>query len=337
MTNYVVNVTQGQSRTAGSKAKQDVVYFLQKIGYQVLDYSVSSNRFLRVLTGFFQWKTALRGIKKDDFILYQYPAYSRFLGDRFVIEARKQGARIAILLHDVNSLRMYRDAPADQQREIDFLNQFDQVIAHNDQMKQWLVAHGVKSLVVPLKIFDYQADYQMNMLEQCDFSERPTVAYTGNLAKSVFLQKLALPIPIGLYGIAPAPTYPQNITYHGSFDAVDLGDAVQEEFGLVWDGNSIDTCTGVLGEYLQYNNPHKTSFYLSKGMPVIIWKKAALARFVEEYECGITVESLGNLDQELYNLTKSDRKKLQENAIKIGQMIRRGDFLKQAIRQLPEI
>ena len=59
---------------------------------------------------------------------------------------------------------------------------------------------------------------------------------------------------------------------------------MDQNFGLVWDGTSLDGCNGRYGEYLKFNNPHKTSLYLSCGIPVIIWKEAALADFVEEHK-----------------------------------------------------
>ena len=34
----------------------------------------------------------------------------------------------------------------------------------------------------------------------------------------------------------------------------------------MWDGPSPDTCAGVYGAYLRYNNPHKTSLYLAAGL-----------------------------------------------------------------------
>mgnify|MGYP007079152982 FL=1 len=51
------------------------------------------------------------------------------------------------------------------------------------------------------------------------------------------------------------------------------------DFGLVWDGFSVDACTGNFGEYLKYNNPHKTSLYIRCELPVIIWDQAALSDF----------------------------------------------------------
>lgn len=332
MTNYVVNVTQGQNKTAGSKAKKDVVFFLSKYrSYKIIDYTVINNRFFRIIKGIFQWKASFRNIDEEDMVLFQYPAYSRFLGDCFVHEARKHGTKISILLHDVNSLRMYKNSSKKIKRELDFINKFDFVIAHNKNMATWLVNHGVYKKIISLGIFDYQADYLMNDISLVSDKKEPTIAFTGNLGKSTFLEKINSNIPINLYGVFPAEKYPENIDYRGSFDSEKLGNVVDDEFGLVWDGDATESCTGVLGEYLKYNNPHKTSFYLSNGMPVIIWRKAALAEFIVRNGCGIVIDSLNDLDLVFSELTLNDRLKLKENAIKIGSMLRDGHFLIDAV------
>lgn len=75
---------------------------------------------------------------------------------------------------------------------------------------------------------------------------------------------------------------------------------------MVWDGTSVSTCTGDFGEYLQYNNPHKTSLYIRCQLPVIIWKQAALADFVRENGIGICVDSLEELEKILNTLSEEE-------------------------------
>lgn len=86
----------------------------------------------------------------------------------------------------------------------------------------------------------------------------------------------------------------------------DLIATAQGDFGLVWDGTSVSTCTGDFGEYLQYNNPHKTSLYIRCQLPVIIWNKAALADFVRENGIGICVDSLEELEKILNTLSEEE-------------------------------
>ena len=60
----------------------------------------------------------------------------------------------------------------------------------------------------------------------------------------------------------------ENETYFGSFLPDELPAALEGGFGLVWDGDSAETCSGVFGEYLRYNNSHKASLYLASGFPL---------------------------------------------------------------------
>lgn len=326
MTKFIIQVTQGQNRTAGTKAKADVVDILKKDGFKVINYQIASNKYMRVLTSVGKWKKLLCDVQPGDQVFYQYPAYSRYMGDQFIREVRNKKAIPYLILHDVNSLRMYINSSKDSTREIAFFNKFDGIIAHNDTMKKWLEEHNINVRIVSLQIFDYLADYDM---DHGDLTN--TVAYTGNLEKSTFLKKLEIDTPISLYGINPQIPYPAGISYRGSFDSDELGDTVKESFGLVWDGDSITTCSGVLGNYTRFNNPHKTSFYLSKGMPVIIWNQAALAKFIVDNDCGISIGSLKDLDKSLTGLSSEKKMIMKNNAIQIGQKIRRGYYLITAI------
>ena len=64
-------------------------------------------------------------------------------------------------------------------------------------------------------------------------------------------------------------SYPMKPIF-GSFLPDELPSALEGSFGLVWDGDSSKTCSGVFGEYLRYNNSHKASLYLASGFPIIV-------------------------------------------------------------------
>lgn len=109
------------------------------------------------------------------------------------------------------------------------------------------------------------------------------------------------------------------------------------DFGLVWDGDSADACAGNTGAYLRYNNPHKTSLYLACGMPVIVWREAAIADFVLKNEVGIVVESLSGLDEIISAISDESYQKMCKNAARIGQKLRAGEYFKAAMEQALEI
>ena len=103
---------------------------------------------------------------------------------------------------------------------------------------------------------------------------------------------------------------------------------------MVWDGPSAESCEGVFGEYLKYNNPHKCSLYLAAGLPVIIWKQAALAPFIVGNHLGFCVNSLDEIDSVLDKITDEEYKTISQNCRKIGEKIRSGYFLTKALRKI---
>src|SRR5690606_41821367 len=41
--------------------------------------------------------------------------------------------------------------------------------------------------------------------------------------------------------------------YQGSFPPDEVAQYIKGHFGLVWGGNAVEKCSGILGEYLKYN------------------------------------------------------------------------------------
>ena len=103
-------------------------------------------------------------------------------------------------------------------------------------------------------------------------------------------------------------------------------------FGLVWDGDDLDACTGEWGEYLRWNNPHKLSLYLASGLPVVTWSEAATADFIKEHDVGFTVSSLRDLPGEFAQIPKERYSEMQSNARKLAEKLRSGYFLTAAMR-----
>lgn len=136
-----------------------------------------------------------------------------------------------------------------------------------------------------------------------------------------------------LHGIDSLP----HISYHGFIKSDELIASVQADFGLVWDGESLDGCTGSWGEYLKYNNPHKTSLYIRCGLPIIIWKGAALAQFIEQEQIGICITSLTELDSILSMLTEDEYRKMKQNVLHLSEKLSKGYYFKQAVNKALKI
>lgn len=101
----------------------------------------------------------------------------------------------------------------------------------------------------------------------------------------------------------------------------------------MWDGNSIHGCTGLIGDYLKVNYPHKLSLYIAAGLPVITWKKAAIAQIVEDYNIGFTVDSLSDISSYIDSLHEDDYQMYLQNIASLQKKIISGVFTKSAFEE----
>lgn len=106
------------------------------------------------------------------------------------------------------------------------------------------------------------------------------------------------------------------------------------DFGLVWDGDSLETCQGDFGEYLRYNSPHKVSFYLRAGLPVIIWREAAVAPIIESEGIGFTIGSIAELEQRLQVLTPEELEQMRKNVARVSARLASGQYFREALQRV---
>ena len=193
-----------------------------------------------------------------------------------------------------------------------------------------------KNKLISLEIFDYLIpDFDEKFDPEKIQKEKPTIiAGTLRLHKARYVYDLPENVNFNLYGVGYEGKSKENIKYFGSFMPDDLPFAMEGSFGLVWDGESADTCSGIYGEYLKINNPHKTSLYLASGIPVVIWKKAALADFVIKNKCGIVVNNLSEIDEVKAKISEADYIEMKKNVLKISRKLRSGYYLLKATEKI---
>ena len=126
-------------------------------------------------------------------------------------------------------------------------------------------------------------------------------------------------------------------SYKGVFPTNEVPFHISGSFGLVWDGDSTESCKGSLGEYLKYNNPHKASLYLASGTPILIWSQAALASFVKENRVGFLIDKLEDIEEILNSITEEQYNELLQNIKPIQQKITKGEYLKDAINKAEDL
>ena len=335
------------ARNAGNKARNDVEEIVKREGYQPL---------LLIVEDWYQMGTvkaqrhkakalaqAFSQLKSGDQLLIQFPMlHHSFFTTRLVRIIQRRGVQVYFIIHDLEALRYANldTVPLKHKirvhlQESSLLKVADGVIAHNPIMKSVLVEKGLpEHKLVSLEIFDYLIP---NYQEKDGLSKDQPIIVAGNLAqeKAGYLYQLPARPAYNLYGVGfDEKRALANETYFGSFLPDELPAALEGGFGLVWDGDSAETCSGVFGEYLRYNNSHKASLYLAAGFPLVVWKQSALSHFVLENGCGIAVESLHDLSQAIEQLDDKDYQDLVEKTKYIGKKIRDGFFLTNALNKL---
>lgn len=351
--NYYIKEIQkadGAQRTAGVKARDDVndILSLMKVNEIEVILEKTTSVWSKIKKQFKSiqvWDKATKNLKKNDVLIVQFPVveHSIFLYKVFR-KLRKRGISIVLLVHDLDILRRAKRKDISLiKRKINSLEEemipqeSDCLIVHNEKMIKYMEKLGYeKEKLISLQIFDYLiANYDHEKIKKRKIEKEGPIIVAGSLRphKAQYLYKFSNRIKANLFGVGYCGKEDENIKYFGSFMPDELPYALQGSFGLVWDGEVVDTCSGIYGEYLKINNPHKTSLYLAAGIPVVIWKKAALASFIEKNKCGILVDSIEQIPDIIHKMTQDEYLELKKNAEKIGEKLRNGEFLCTAVKK----
>lgn len=314
--NHILNEMIGESIGAYEGAKR-FDNFIDKIKY-ILNIST-----IRCMWTFFY-------AKKHKLIM-QYPFYCNFILKSILVRCLKRNST-CLIVHDVDSLRNFGKDTKEQ--EVKLFNQCNKLIVHNGKMINALIKLGVKTEMINLQLFDYLRENTISKKHELG----NTIAFAGNLAKSKFLRNDldSLGLRFNLYG----PNFDEDkikskcVKYNGSFSPNDIPEELDGSFGLIWDGDSLDTCSSEYGEYMRYNNPHKLSLYISAGIPVIVWKDSAVADFVIQEKIGFVVSDLSNINTVISNMDSNEYREYLLKISDLQQKVIKGEYLKKSLSLL---
>ena len=319
------------SMDSPNAAKRHVDEIVRREGFKDMAVKVGKGKVATFFRKLFSVVALAFRIHRGDVLLIQYP-FKKF----YVIQCRiahLKGAKSVTLIHDLGT---FRRGKLTAEQEVRRLSHTDVIIVHNQRMNDWLRKHGCKVPLVNLDIFDYlSADEPAT--EHLSGSQ-PSIVFAGGISrrKSAFIYEADSCLDgcrIDLYGSGlehGADKDWKNIKYHGSVGSDEFIRTVSSDWGLVWDGDSVDGCSGVWGSYLRINNPHKTSFYLRAGLPVIVWKESAIAPFILENKLGIAVGSLREIPKVLRSMTPEKYGEFKRAAMAEASLLNDGYYFKKA-------
>lgn len=330
---------------AAGKAKMDCETILENNGWKNIGFKQTwiSNAVLGTLISALGITWALLRLKKGCTLCLQYPLNKFY---KYILwGASLKKCKIITIVHDVYGLKGKTHFI---EKEIQLLSQSKVLILHNSSMRKWFVENNIDAKLVDLDIFDY--------LHKSDIEQKRTptnyqdyrIIFAGNMGgKKSFIYDFDTikrgHFKLDLYGVGFDENNIKNkkdsiINYKGCFLSNEVIDYIDGDFGLVWYGNSLESCDGETGQYLKFNNPHKLSLYILCDMPIIIWDKAAMANFVLDNKIGFVVQSLHEIKEKLETLSNVDFEVLKSNVKKVKQNLESGYYLSNAIdKALKEI
>lgn len=316
---------------AGFKAKYDAAKIASDNGIKVEKLPLSLKGLGGRLISCFKLISRLIFLPQNKQVAFNYPLANPY-NNIVLLLAKIKKLKITLLVHDLDSLR------GSSSKEHGLIFYSERIISHNKKMNSYLISLGLKEdKISTLEIFDYLVSSDCGYLEEDSSVNNPTIIIAGNLSKnkSGYIYSWKPSVNCILYGVNYTPINNDYYDYRGVFDASNPGGMIDgchnQSYGLVWDGVSVDTCSGDFGEYLRYNNPHKISLYLTLGIPVIVWSESAMADFVVENQCGFCIDSLADIEL----LVESNIKYYTHasNAKKIAEKLRSGFYLARALTE----
>jgi hypothetical protein len=239
--------------------------------------------------------------------------------------------RTVCLLHDIDALRSVPSGATSEK-----VTAHANCLITTGRLADYVPAAKKSRKVVRLELWDYLLAPSFRGLE-CRRDGR--IVFVGNLSPEkspgIFRPGSNRP-PLLLVGTLynPLANPFEQDEYIGPCKADHPEIHVAVSWGLVWEGGR-DKHNALTGnEYERINQPHKLSFYLACGIPVIMWEGSFASEFVIRRNCGITVSSLDNIEEKISRISHDDYNVKAKNARAVGACLRQGVFLRAALKQV---
>ena len=135
---YLISWHDSAKNTGGTKAKDDVEFFLRNQGYKIID--TPCNKYLKMLYVIFVLPFMCLKIRRG-VIYVQFPTGIPFQMKMIIFFIKHfSGAELAYIIHDIETLRIWNDGndhPESEQTELSFLKEADGIVSLNHKMTDW--------------------------------------------------------------------------------------------------------------------------------------------------------------------------------------------------------
>lgn len=329
MNKYFVSEIYEHARFTAGVLREDIETSLRNEGFTEIKINEPKNLFQKLLVRIGH-TPKVEKMHSPGLTFFHFPLRSRLIRSIFKSMRPRQINTVAYV-HDLEGVRG-NNIPL-LNHEMSMIARADIVLVQNQEMKNIIAYKSGNKNIIVLEMYDY---LQTGLPPVRSLS--PVISFAGNLEKAAFIHQLyRLPsLTFIIYGQGVQQFQGNNLHFKGRQDPRLLPSLLEGSFGLVWDGDSLETGTGT-GKYLQYNIPHKLALYIMAGLPLIVWKKSAMAQWVLKNKIGVVVESLFEVEQKISALTEVQYQEFRSNMIELRQKMSEGFYMKTAIRKALKI
>lgn len=340
MGKYYVKFGISKNFNAGSKAMKDIMALLESRGYKAVPaLPARCNKLLKLLDVPMLLLTLVFKVGRGGIVVYFVP--SNVWRIRFMLFLRKWiGFKLVCFINDVEFMRMERDAES-VAAELKGMAVADVMMVPNENSRRILNSdYGMSVPMVSVGVWDYLSDGHFASFPESDNAcAGGAVAFAGNLDKAPFIGGLGgVPLRFKIWGSGRKKGELTNVEFMG----VEHPELLVRKmgicaWGLVWDGDSIDTCSGKLGTYLRFNNSHKCGLYLAAGIPLIVWAESGMADFVIKHKVGICVSSLSEAAAVINAMSGMEYAEYKRNVLCVGKKVCRGEYFLRALDEVENL
>ena len=332
---YIVGPSiKGDALSAGAKFPLDLIEIATKHGGVFIPIHEYYSKKTFIIYGVLEVFNLLIKISNKSSVFY-IDIVDKRISRKIVYSILKfKKCKIFPIIEDLNFLREDRNESI-VKNEINRLKFSAKIISQNQVMSEFLRSYDVSNDFVELDVLDYL--YESYCSENIKALDKNIVCYGGSLSKSqsgfIHAIKKSHNITYYVYGnnLFKEPTQ-FNVIYKGGFNADQCISELEGGWGLVWNGSSSKINNNdKRSTYYNYVCPHKFSMYALCGFPVIVYKNAALSKFVNDYRCGITIDSLDEIEDRIMSVSKEEYDDLCNNIRVIGEKVSTGYYFTKAL------
>ena len=109
---YYTGYEEATRNTAGGKAPADIKKLCERRGYSFVKILMPSPNLPAILQKIWKynfakkyWENLCNTLKKGDVFIYQHPLYVKHLAAKYISKIKKNGVKLVVLIHDLESLR----------------------------------------------------------------------------------------------------------------------------------------------------------------------------------------------------------------------------------------